>query len=94
MEMKIAFKRKYCCRRYQKEPQFTAMVAGKWVVRGETWQQSQKAIISKLTTRFTNGFRKLQVFLFFFCFVGALFFVREWVKFHAEYLGPFLDLFK
>ena len=66
MAMKTVFKRKFCCSRYQKALQFIAMVVGKWGVRGQTWQPSQKAIISKLTTRFTSGFRKLQVLLFFF----------------------------
>ena len=76
MAMKTVFKRKFCCSRYQKALQFTAMVVGKLGVRGQTWQPSQKAIISKLTTRFTSGFRKLQVLLFFFlmgCGCGGFF---------------------
>lgn len=75
MAMKTVFKREFCCSRYQKALQFIAMVVIKWGVRGRTWQQLQKAIISESTTRFTNGFPKLQVFVCFFHWVvGAMIF--------------------
>ena len=93
MAMKTVFKREFCCSRYQKALQFIAMVVGKWGVRGRTWQQSQKAIISESTTRFTSGFPKLQVFLvvFFLLGCGCDDFFREWVKILSEHLDSLFD---